>query len=313
MTTGNQPSLTDIIAEELYDFETNKSCCRKALLCGLAYACRFDETTEKSTALFYRRKDAERASYLAASVFSDKSAADIKSVPRGGHRAYAVEFASKALIGIYSSIDGGTAESVSSAVGFRCRECEGHFVRGVFLACAAVSKPKSGYHLEISVRGENRAELLAHLLEQNVALPGKITRGDRIGLYYKSNTKIADLLYYFGAVRASFDMTNAVIERDIRNNENRATNCVTRNISRAVGAAAKHIEAINYLYETGKSQLLSEELEYTARLRLENDSATLSELAMLHNPPITKSGLNGRLSKILAIANEQMCSEEKKI
>ena len=97
-------------------------------------------------------------------------------------------------------------------------------------------------------------------------------------------------------------MTNVSIERDIRNNENRATNCVTRNISRSVGATIKQVEAIKYLLENDKIALLGDELEYTARLRIENDSASLSELAALHEPPISKSGLNSRLSKILAIA-----------
>ena len=54
----------------------------------------------------------------------------------------------------------------------------------------------------------------------------------------------------------------------------------------------------------GKLDLVPEELRETARQRLENDSASLSELAALHNPPITKSGLNQRLSRILRAAEE---------
>ena len=50
---------------------------------------------------------------------------------------------------------------------------------------------------------------------------------------------------------------------------------------------------------------LGEELEYTAKLRLTYDSATLSELAALHQPPITKSGLNHRLKKLLALAGKE--------
>jgi DNA-binding transcriptional regulator WhiA len=49
---------------------------------------------------------------------------------------------------------------------------------------------------------------------------------------------------------------------------------------------------------------MSDELKYTASLRCENDSATLSELAVLHEPPISKSGLNRRLEKIVAFAYE---------
>ena len=295
-------SLTDVIAEELYDFEVSKTCCRKALLCGLLFSCRRTDMGSWR-ASFYREKDAKFAANIIDTSFSTGSQTDIISVARGGHRAYCVEFSSRALSGVFMDLDMG-AQSIASAVGFRCRECEGHFMRGVFLSCAAVSKPQNGYHLELSVYGERRAELLRELLSESVAAPVRIVRGDKVGLYYKSNTKIADLLYFFGATKASFEIANLGIERDIRNNENRATNCVTRNISRAVGAAAKHVDAINYIYGSGKEQILSEELAYTARLRVENPSATLSELAAIHDPPITKSGLNGRLSKILAVAEE---------
>jgi len=111
-------------------------------------------------------------------------------------------------------------------------------------------------------------------------------------------------LYFFGATRASFDLQNFSIEREIRNNENRATNCVTRNISRSVDATRRQIEAIEALMSNDKLHLLGADVEYTARLRLENDSASMAELALLHEPPISKSGLNVRLSKILAAAEE---------
>ena len=37
----------------------------------------------------------------------------------------------------------------------------------------------------------------------------------------------------------------------------------------------------------------------TARLRAENPDASLEELRRLHSPPITKSGLNHRLPKLI--------------
>jgi DNA-binding protein WhiA len=49
---------------------------------------------------------------------------------------------------------------------------------------------------------------------------------------------------------------------------------------------------------------LSEELRETARLRLENPDVSLAELALLHEPPITKSGLNHRIQKIIIAAEE---------
>jgi DNA-binding protein WhiA len=105
-------------------------------------------------------------------------------------------------------------------------------------------------------------------------------------------------------MRSSFDFANVCIERDIRNNENRATNCVARNISKSVDATRKQIEAINKLARNHKLESLPEELRITAGLRLENEDISLSELARLHDPQISKSGLNHRLEKICQAALE---------
>ena len=129
-------------------------------------------------------------------------------------------------------------------------------------------------------------------------------RKNKIGVYFKSNTVISDILSYAGAMKASFEVTNTFIERDIRNNENRATNFVAKNISKSVTATQKQISAINKLIEKGKLDGLSTELIQTALLRLENDDISLAELALMHEPPISKSGLNHRLEKICAAADD---------
>ncbi|MBO7311020.1 MAG: DNA-binding protein WhiA [Clostridia bacterium] len=303
-------SLTDSIVEEFYLLEPNKTCCRKARLCGLLYSCRCTVAKSVISASLAREADAKRAVGIIEQIFPSSHVTQIKNCRHGGHKRYEFEFYSKTLATSFIDIDNGELESVSSAFGFRCKDCEGHFLRGAFESCATLSNPKSGYHLEFTFVGEKRAELFLDILSSNVAAPGKINRNGKIGLYYKSNVKISDALYFFGATKSSFEMTNMSIERDIRNNENRATNCVTRNIMRSVDAASRHVEAIRYLMSIEKFEILTNELADTARLRLENDTATLSELAAMHMPPITKSGLNGRLARILAIAEEQKKARE---
>ena len=56
--------------------------------------------------------------------------------------------------------------------------------------------------------------------------------------------------------------------------------------------------------------MLPDELFETAKLRLENPSMSLAELARSHEPPISKSGLNHRLSKIIEVA-ENLKNDEK--
>jgi hypothetical protein len=54
--------------------------------------------------------------------------------------------------------------------------------------------------------------------------------------------------------------------------------------------------------ESGKLDTLPEGLRVTALVRYRNPDATLDELVALHDPPISKSGLNHRLRKLLAEA-----------
>ncbi len=292
---------TDIL-EELYDLPLNKSCCRKAFLCGLLYTAKKQPNKKQYTALFYRESDARLAVELIDTRFSGAVKTEIRPFARGGHKAYAIDISSKALCIAFADMDSG--RSVSESIGFRCAECSAAFLRGVFASCAVLSDPKNGYSLELSVAEARRAELLEAVLSENVSPPSRAVRQNKTVLYYKSNIKISDLLYFIGAARSSFEFTNFSIERDIRNRENRATNCVTHNIMRAVDSNRRCIEAIEKLRASGRWSMLSDELVYTAGLRVENDSASLCELALLHDPPISKSGLNSRLKKLISEAEK---------
>ena len=52
----------------------------------------------------------------------------------------------------------------------------------------------------------------------------------------------------------------------------------------------------------GLLEKIGSELTESAKLRLEHHSASLSELASMHEPPITKSTLNNRFEKIMKMA-----------
>ncbi len=296
-------SLTNEIANELYLLGQNKTCCSKAFLCGMLYGAQPNSADKGYTAAFYRDSDAKLAASIINSRFPSGDGCVLDVGNRGGHKIYTVAFYSKALCSVLYDIDNLRAESIDKLVGFRCAECASQFLRGVFISCATVSTPKGGYNLEFSVRGEERARLLSALLTDTFGRVGRVKRGERIGLYYKSSSTIADLLYFLGAHNGSFELQNFFIERNIRSAENRATNCVTYNISRSVDANKRYIHAINKLKDCGALETLPEELLYTANLRIDYDSASLSELAELHNPPLSKSGLNQRLKKILNIAD----------
>lgn len=296
-------TLAENIFSEIREIAPVKSCCQKAHLCGLLYNSKKNADDRGYTAFFRREPDALRASDIIKARFGGNDVSPVAST-RGGHRGLDVTFNSKALSKLFGDVDEKRGATAGEIIGFRCEECEASFMRGVFLSSASVIQPKNGYRLEFSFANGARADLVADILTNTVAETGRTERAGKTVLYYRSNVKIADLLYTLGALGTGFDLANVSIERAIRNNENRATNCVAHNISRSVGASRRHIDAINYIMGQEKMALLDDELQVTARLRVENPSASLSELADLHNPPITKSGVNGRLTKILLVAEE---------
>ena len=96
----------------------------------------------------------------------------------------------------------------------------------------------------------------------------------------------------------------AKLEKNLRGSVNRRVNCDAANLDKAVDAAMEQIEAIRRLEERMDLTELGEKLYETARLRLENPELTLSQLAELCDPPVTKSCLNHRLRKLVELSKE---------
>jgi DNA-binding protein WhiA len=205
-----------------------------------------------------------------------------------------VLFASKALYG----------ELTENAPAFLCPHCAAHFLRGVMISYGSVTDPAKGYHLEFRLYDAENLPLLADTLlslDENWKGKSRTTAGG-VSLYFKNSTAIEEILSLLGANNALFALMNAKIERDIRNTENRATNCVMKNIGKTVNAATEVCSAVEAIRVAARFDALAPELQETAKLRVANPNASLNELSKLHNPPITKSGLNHRLQKILLFA-----------
>ena len=187
---------------------------------------------------------------------------------------------------------------------FRCPNCKAAFVRGVFLSAGTVTNPDKGYHLELSLQSPELASNLSELLAGIDLEPKSMLRKNENVLYYKDSESIESFLAYIGANTAAFTIMNKKIERELRSGANRLANGELANLGKTVAAAGDQIAAINSLKASGRLSKMPDELQTTALLRLEHFDATLSELAALHDPPITKSGVNHRLKKIMQFATD---------
>jgi len=185
---------------------------------------------------------------------------------------------------------------------FTCEDCPAAFLRGAFLSCAAVSAPQRQYHLEFYVGYRTLARELCALLTE-CELPPKLCQRKGIWLaYYKDSSQIEDVLAFLGARLAMLDLVNAKIEKDMRNNVNRAVNFELANVNRSAGAAAAQLLAITKLRVNPGLEALPEPLREAALLREANPEASLQELCELAATPVTRSGMNHRLKRLEELA-----------
>ena len=274
-------------------------CCRRAILSGLLIAAK---TEDKNVVVSFESSDIATVAAIYIRELFNKECEIIRQVQHGRERFF-VSCDSKALFNLVSDYEKegvGLLENVQ----YKCGFCEQSYLKGIFLAIGTVNDPQKSFHAEFSISDSIRAEKLDALLAE-VGIPARrIKRSGKIGLYYKKESDLEELFAVIGANNIAFEIINSKIEKDIRNNENRATNFVATNISRSVNAIGKQIESILKLKERGRFEFLPDDLKLTADLRLEYDDISLSELAALHTPPISKSGLNHRLAKLVEEAEK---------
>ncbi len=292
---------------ELGGLPIKPPCCRRAYLYGLLYGAEVEGETVTATfpvAPGAAYDLAAHAVSLIHALFSREAA--VTPLTRGAHRYARVSFSYRHAAKHLSALsrlpeEEAAAETLSDKLEWKCEHCSMHFLRGLFVASGTVNDPAKSYHMEIKLPDDGRAEPVRILLAEAGYEPGVTRRGGMVGLFFKSAGNIQEVLAHLGVTAGVFAFFNIQIERDIRNNENRATNCVAENINRSMRAGGKQTAAIRHMEELGLLPSLPDDLRVTARLRLDNPDVTLPELAAMHDPVITKSGVHHRLERIMAI------------
>lgn len=287
-------SFSTLIKQELIETNIKQFCCKRVFIYGLFFDAKYEGI--KISVKTSSREYSEYLSKIATDYF--KSDVEVFEYTVHGTYIFEIVFFSQKLADILSQIDSG--ENAAQALGFSCGNCMQAFLRGVFVSCATVNNPQNSYHCEFLLSNHTRAEFLYSFLSNTISSQPKIIkRKYSTGIYFKSSESIIELLTYIGTVRMLFEFMDRQIVNGIRNQENRATNCVTGNINKSITAAQRQISAIKHIKSEGRFESLLPELQETATLRLENPDASLSELSLMHKVPLTKSGLNHRLNKII--------------
>lgn len=183
--------------------------------------------------------------------------------------------------------------------------CKSAFLRGAFLSGGSVTDPSKGYHMELTTTHQIVARECFALVQEALGFTPKLTkRGGGHVLYLKQSDRISDFLTYLGAPVAAMGIMEAKLEKELNNEVNRRCNCDEANTSKVVEAAQVQFAAIRKLREAGVFEHLPAKLQQAAIARENNPESTLTELASMMEPPITKPAMNHRLKKLIQLAQE---------
>lgn len=182
--------------------------------------------------------------------------------------------------------------------------CKRAFIRGAFLAGGSMSDPNKSYHFEIVCHTLEQAKQLQGVMQSFDTDAKIVERKGHHVVYLKEGSQIVDMLNVMEAYVALMNLENVRILKEVRNTINRKVNCETANINKTVNAAVKQVEDIELIRERIGLDNLPDNLREMALLRLEYPEATLKELGNYLEPPVGKSGVNHRLRKLSAIAED---------
>lgn len=182
--------------------------------------------------------------------------------------------------------------------------CRASFIRGAFLAGGSTMDPAKHYHIElVTDHGPVSRETYSILLEMGFQ-PKDITRNGHFVVYFKHSEAIEDFLTTIGAPLSAMEIMQAKVEKNMRNAVNRRVNCDSANADKVVNASQAQLESIRKLDRTLGIQELPEKLQETALLRIANPEASITDLAMLADPPVSKSCLSHRLRRLMEISQK---------
>ena len=183
--------------------------------------------------------------------------------------------------------------------------CKASFLRGAFLAGGSVTDPVKGYHVEITTTHAAVARQTYALMEEVLSFyPKSAPRGGAQVLYLKQSEQISDFLTYLSAPIAAMGIMEARLEKELNNKVNRRCNCDDANTSKVVEAAQEQLSAIRVLRERGVVEKLPKKLHQALIARENNPESSLTELAAMMEPPITKPAMNHRLKKLVELSKE---------
>ena len=306
-------SFSAAVKQELAALPLEKPCCMAAEFNALTSCC-------ASLSLQGGGRVQVRYRTLSASVLKRiftllKRRYSLRGLPRqsslsrfGGQKQYALQLSvqdsrtlMQKLFPGKSAQDLGAFRGVPKRVARRIC-CRRAWIRGAFLGCGSLSDPQRGYRAEFVLEDASRAAYLIRLLALCDVQAGLVRRRGALVVYVRQGDALVTLMGLMGAARAVLDIENIRAAGSLRAAVNRVTNCDSANVSKQLSAAQQQVARITRISLAEGLNALPDGLEQLARLRLSNPDVTLAQLGELLNPPLSKSGVQHRMERIMRYA-----------
>lgn len=179
------------------------------------------------------------------------------------------------------------------------------YLRGLFLGCGTISDPKKSYHLEFVIKRDGLAQDLKKMIDSFVEMRANISkRKNQNIVYIKKADYISDMLEIMGADFAVMNFENIRLERKIKGEAMRLSNCDNANVDRLITAAERQLKDIELIDKFMGLDNLPLRLNEIANARLKNPSASLTEIGNSLAEPIGKSAVTKRFAKLNEIAEK---------
>lgn len=191
-----------------------------------------------------------------------------------------------------AAIDALSADSMFS----RC------FIKGVFINCGYFSDPNKKYTIELHIRNRRITNLVVMMLRVGNIDPLIMEREYTDVVYLTDGDKISDFLGIIGASACLMDFESTRVQREMNALVNRQTNCDLGNTKRQAEAGVKRRELFYKLAESEEFAKLTPEQKAVVKLHNDNPGLSIAQLGAMMDPPISKSGMNHRLQKLMEIA-----------
>lgn len=176
--------------------------------------------------------------------------------------------------------------------------CRAAYLRGAFMAGGFIADPRGDFHLEIAVTGDEFADDLLELLDDEGITARVNRRRGSYAIYLKSFDDIAALLGVVGAERTARAVKNIRVMKSVKNDVNRRVNAELANQARSTGASADQLALIDRVErEIGFDALPPALLQFCVARR-EHPEFSLRDLGAQMMPPLSKGALYHRVLRL---------------